>query len=74
MRMGDRMDTRLAGVTLLTEALRCQRVLSAPLPIAQFVPRPVDSLALTRLAHSLSLHAQRKCVSVPTLTQEEVYL
>ena len=68
--MGDRMDSRVAGVTLPAEALRCHRAMNAALPIGQCVAGPVDSSVLTLLAHSLSLHDQSKCVSVLTLIRK----
>jgi hypothetical protein len=73
MRMGDPMDSRLAGVTLPQEALRSRRTMNPGPPIDGCAADPVDSFVLTALAHSLSLHDQRKSVSGPTLTQEEVY-
>jgi hypothetical protein len=72
MRMGDRMDSRLAGVTLPAKALRCHRAMNPGPSIDACTIGLVDSLVLTPLAHSISLHDQCKCVSGPTLTKEEV--
>jgi hypothetical protein len=73
MRMGDRMESRLAGIALLVAVLRGQRAMSLALPIHGWAAGPAGSLVLTKLAHTLSAHEQRKCVSGPTLTNEEVY-